>query len=227
MVLDKSDLQTTFGYHCSCCGASVLSGVSLFALSGDLVKLKCTCGGSEANVRRSGGGVSIEVPCLLCRGSHKYPLSASLFAKRPRDKTAEKEALRMACPFTGAGTLFLGEREAVAAAMEEDNETLKALLAEAGITPEELLQAEPAIEDDEAQFGGFREIARFMLAELDEEGKIRCDCQDDGEIPLYDFEMLPGRARIFCECCRREALVPMRNTADAEAFLKIDSLKLE
>ena len=225
MIFEKSDLSTTFGYRCSCCGSAVLSGVTLFALSGDLVKLKCPCGGSKAYVHRTKRGAqesrSVEAPCLLCKGSHKYPLSTSLFVGRDKE-----DVLRMPCPYTGLGTVYFGDRDAVAAAMEQDGAELRRILEEAGVTPEELLATDAPV-DDEAQFGGFREIARFMLAELDEEGKIECDCQAIGEIPLYDFEMLPGRARIFCECCRREVLVPMRNTADAEAFLQIDSLKLE
>ena len=66
MVLDSK--QTTVAYRCPHCGMGVMSAVNLFALSADMVKLKCTCGKSEMTVvmSKTDSKVRMTVPCLVC-----------------------------------------------------------------------------------------------------------------------------------------------------------------
>ena len=45
MILQPKD--TTIAYRCPECGTTVMSVVGALALSGDIIKLKCDCGGSE------------------------------------------------------------------------------------------------------------------------------------------------------------------------------------
>ena len=49
----------------------------------------------------------------------------------------------------------------------------------------------------------------------------------EGEIPLYDFQILSERVRVFCHCCNAEAYLPLRSEADAEDFIKTDRLDLK
>ena len=41
--------ETTVAYRCPACGAGVMSAVGIFALSAEMIKLKCTCGQSEGH----------------------------------------------------------------------------------------------------------------------------------------------------------------------------------
>ena len=79
MVLESK--QTTIAYRCPKCGAGVMSVVGLFSLSGDMVKLKCTCGESEmqAVLRREDKQIRLTVPCIFCNKPHTYNVSESLF----------------------------------------------------------------------------------------------------------------------------------------------------
>ena len=48
MVLESK--QTTIAYRCPSCGTGVMSAVSLFALKGSMVRLKCECGKSAMEI---------------------------------------------------------------------------------------------------------------------------------------------------------------------------------
>ena len=69
MILEPK--QTTVAYRCPHCGAGVMSLVGVFALSAEMLKLKCSCGESEMTiVKTSDGKIRFTVPCLLCPNPH-------------------------------------------------------------------------------------------------------------------------------------------------------------
>ena len=82
-------------------------------------------------------------------------------------------------------------------------------------------------EDKEKVDPAVENVVHFLLCELEEEGKITCYCKEEGEIPLYDFQILSERVRVFCHCCNAEAYLPLRSEADAEDFIKTDRLDLK
>ena len=78
MVLDSK--QTTVAYRCPHCGTGVMSAVNVFALSADMVKLKCPCGESEMPiVSSSESKFRLMVPCNFCAKPHQFTVSSSLF----------------------------------------------------------------------------------------------------------------------------------------------------
>lgn len=54
MILNSK--ETTIIYRCPHCGLSVVSVVGIFTLSGDMVKLKCDCGGSALVLTHTSDG---------------------------------------------------------------------------------------------------------------------------------------------------------------------------
>ena len=63
--------ETTLAYRCPHCGATVFSLVGIFALSGDMLKLKCSCGKSETVVTyTSDRKLRLAVPCIACPKPH-------------------------------------------------------------------------------------------------------------------------------------------------------------
>ena len=65
--------ETTVAYRCPACGAGVMSAVGIFALSAEMIKLKCTCGKSELKIiYNRDGTVRLTVPCLLCAQPHTF-----------------------------------------------------------------------------------------------------------------------------------------------------------
>ena len=51
MVLKNT--ESTIAYRCPHCGSGILAMVGVFALSGDMIKLKCTCGCSELVMQKA------------------------------------------------------------------------------------------------------------------------------------------------------------------------------
>ena len=75
--------QTTIAYRCPRCGAGIMSAVGFFALSGDMLKLKCDCGESELVIQHARDGkIRLTVPCILCTKPHQYTVTSSLFFGR-------------------------------------------------------------------------------------------------------------------------------------------------
>lgn len=212
MILDQK--KTTIGYRCPECTGAVLSGVGTFALAGDLFRLKCPCGESEMTVELSSSGkVRLCVPCLFCPKPHHYTLS--------RENFFAGELIAFSCGVTGIDVAFIGNEEDVKSALGEQEETLKEIMEENGVSDIHVFRPDEDYEDPMVH-----DVVRFMLSELDEDKKIKCFCQEIGEIPLYDFQVLKGRARVFCEVCGAQTFIPLESVSDAQEFLNIDTLTL-
>ena len=98
MVLDSK--ETTVAYRCPHCGAGVISAVNVFALSADMVKLKCTCGQSEMTiVSGKDGKIRLTVPCMVCPHPHQFTLNSTLFYG--------KDLFSMPCPYVSELTLAM------------------------------------------------------------------------------------------------------------------------
>ena len=106
MVLQPK--HTTVAYRCPHCGAGVMSAVGAFALSADMVKLKCDCKQSEMTVvHRPDGKVRLTVPCLVCAKPHNFTINTSLFY--------QKELFVLSCPYSDLELAFLGDSNLVKA----------------------------------------------------------------------------------------------------------------
>lgn len=213
MVLDRK--QTTVAYRCPHCGAGVLSAVGLFALSADMIKLKCDCGHSEMTmVYSKDSKVRLSVPCILCPTPHNFTLSSSLFFG--------KDLFVLPCPYSDVNICFIGETNVVKAELARTELELLDILEQNGIGDfsaiqqnEEQMLTDPQIFD----------IIMFVIHDLDAEGKIHCNCEDDdGE---YEAEVLDDAIKVSCTKCGAQRIIPTDSMLSAHAFLHCDSLYLE
>ena len=225
MVLNAK--ETTMAYRCPVCGKFIFGIVGLFTLSGDLIKLKCDCGGSEATlVYTSDRKLRITLPCLFCPTPHTYLLSSGAFFDR--------ELLALSCTYSGMDICFIGQTDRVSQAAHEADEELVDLLEDAGfddlgsfLAGRNSLEGEDNVDEDyRMDYAQIEEIVRFMLVELAEEGDISCGCCE-GDTARYDFEFCGDAVRVFCHTCGFETMLPMSSTLAANAFLHADSLTLE
>lgn len=217
MIVDVKN--TSVAYRCPHCGAGVVSVVGIFSLSGDLFKIKCSCGKSELTVSRSEDKIRLEVPCILCPKPHYFTVNKSVFFSN--------DLFCLPCPYSNFDICFIGEHEKVLSALEESGETLRGMLVDAGVENLDMLRAgEPDMSADDPIID---EIIRFMIADLAEEGSLHCGCKE-GQTARYGYEFAPPdyeSLRIFCQTCGYEKLIPMGSTIQADAFLHIDSITLE
>lgn len=211
--------ETTIAYRCPACGAGILSMVGVFALSGDLLKLKCSCGQSELTMTyTSDRSLRLTVPCLVCNKPHHFKLGQNTFFR------SDEEVFRLPCTYTGLDLCFIGRKERVQKALEEANEELVKLMEEAGLQDlsdlheqdDEMKEIDPEVDD----------IVRYMLAELKEEDKIHCRCKKK-TLASYDFSVQDGFVRVYCQGCGAIADLPLTGVGTATEFLRTDELFLE
>ena len=218
MIIDTK--ETTVAYRCPHCGAGVMSVVGIFSLTGDMIKLKCSCGKSELVMAYTKEKtVRLTVPCIICPKPHNYSVSTGIFFSN--------ELFRLGCTYTGLDICYIGSKEAVLEALKENESMLLGMFEEAGVTDLDALRKDQSYDlvDDPA----IEEIIRFMLVELRDEGNIHCKC-DPGQMPEYKFEFVAPEydtIRIYCETCGASAIIPMTSAINAEAFLDSDELYLE
>ncbi len=213
-----TDKKTTVAYRCPCCGQAVFSVVGVFTLTADMLKLKCQCGGSDMTITRTGDDkIRLTLPCLVCPKPHSYLLSRDIFFSG--------DLFVIPCSYSGIDIAFMGSSEKVSAAVEEQAKILNNILEENGLDSFERLKQDERSEEQE--YSQLEDLVRFMLCELDDEGKIECYCKEEGEIPYYGFQILSERVRVFCECCNADAEIPIGSVSDTDAFLSLKELKLK
>jgi hypothetical protein len=214
MVLESK--QTTLAYRCPHCGGGVMSAVSMFALKGSMVRLKCDCGKSAMEAAPTGDGkIRLTVPCILCPNPHHYTVSEKIFFG--------KELFSLPCPYSDINICQMGEVNHVKAELSRVELQLLDLMEQNGIADFSALheEAEKAVTDPQVL-----EIVLFVIRDLDEEGKIHCHCGED-ETREYDAEVLAEGVRVTCKKCGASKVIPAGSLLEAHDFLHCDSLTLE
>ncbi len=220
MVLEPQN--TTVAYRCPHCGAAVYSGVNMFMLTADMLKLKCTCGQSEMSLIRSINDeqkVRLAVPCMFCPKPHQFTLSRTLLF--------DKELFSLPCPYSDVTICCVGEDNHVRAEMARSELELIKLLEENGISDPSVLRGGEA-DDTGSAFPTdpqVRDIVMFVIGELDAEGKIRCHCPD-GQTHTYDVSIEDDGIRVMCQGCGAARWIPTDSSLAAHAFLHSDELDL-
>ena len=166
MVLQQK--QTTVAYRCPECGSIVLSLVGVFALSADMIRLKCPCGQSEMEILYTKDKkVRLTVPCFACPTAHSYLISSSLFF--------EKELFTLPCAYSGLDICFIGHKEQVQEAIQKAEEELLDMLGDVDF--EEYAKARG--ERRELTDPQILDIVMYVVHELEDEGAIHCHCPEE------------------------------------------------
>ena len=209
--------QRHIAYRCPDCGEAVVGLVGRFALSANMLRLKCSCG-SEMSLDMniiSGEKIRLSVPCLYCRQNHSYVVSEALFF--------DKDRFLLNCPYSGMDIAFHGEEDVVNHEIIRTGEELAALMK--NLEAEELSDLQP--EDmDEAEVlpdPAVYNLLKFLIKDLEEEGNLHCPC---GEGP-YDVRFTDSGMQAFCERCGASYDFDVKTVTMAEEYLLIDSITLK
>jgi len=217
MILNSR--ETCIAYRCPYCGSGIKSMVGVFALSGAMKKLKCSCDASELTIAHtSDGKLRITVPCLLCGGEHTFTISAKLFY--------EKDLFIYTCPYSAMELVFIGTEAAVSEALDRSEQELIDMLKEMGIDDLDVLHGDMDQLDDEDDGPcdpAIFDTVMFVIRDLMESGDISCCC-DDGD---YDVAISDDHVKVFCRSCGAAKDIPTDSELAAQAFLEVTHLKLE
>lgn len=212
-----SPKQRNIAYRCPNCGNATLGLVGKFALHANMLRLKCSCGESSSlDIKTSSEGkIRLSVPCLFCRQNHSYVITESLFF--------DKEKFLLNCPYSGMDIAFIGDEEVISAELERTGKELEMLMASleaeelSDIQPQDMAEAEilpdPAVYD----------TIRFVLKDLEEEGRVKCPCQDG----KYDLRFIDGGIQVYCENCGASHDFSATSPTLAEEYLGIDEIILK
>jgi len=220
--------ESTLGYRCPHCGAGVLSMVGIFALSGDMIKLKCDCGRSELTVKRGkDGNMALCVPCLFCPRPHNYNVSHTAFFGQ--------DISALACSMTGIDICYIGKKESVMGALDAQEKEILDMLKQAGYGGDVSLadlfshDGEDGDIDTDVNFtdNHIYDMVLFVVKDLLEEGKVFCRCTEHGG--EGDIDVVCDRDRIFvsCKVCGARKEILCNGSMATQAFLDADSLTLE
>lgn len=209
MIIDQK--KTTLAYRCPHCGSVPTSMVGAFSLSGNLFKLKCSCGESVLTVEKiEGDKLRLTVPCVVCPKPHSYIISNNVFFG--------SDIFVIPCSLSGIDICFIGGERAVADAVLRSNEEIMKSLGEAGIDE---FQSEAKNDYDPALF----DMVSYVISDLNDEGEIYCNCEDgQGE---YLVTIDNGCVRVECKKCGAKTEIELRDSEAAHEFLGKTELHLK
>lgn len=99
----------TLAWICPECRQSVILDRTVFSLSAAPSRLPCPCGKSELVVEPMEEHFRLTVPCVSCGRSHQVTCSQEAFLQR--------RAISLSCSASGLDCLYVGESDAVYAAV--------------------------------------------------------------------------------------------------------------
>ena len=202
-------------YRCPECGTVIYGLVSEFALTANMMRLKCDCGRSALDITPTRDKkIKLSVPCVLCRENHNFVLSPALFF--------ERDLFTGGCPYSSLDIIFIGDKKEVDAAVEKNTEALKKLIKDMEVETLEELQPEDMDEEEILPDAQVYDLIRFVVKDLESEGLVDCPCHSGN----YDLRYAPGGIQVFCPECEATYFFSCVSAAAAEEYLNITELRL-
>lgn len=186
------DFSRTVAYVCPGCGEITYGEFSLFELSGGRgISVSCDCKKSSLEIfYKNDTAYIVRVKCQVCEKNHEYAVQLS--------DLLHKRFLDFLCPELLMGLAFIGDRDKVENAIEENNKYIKEILITCGI--------------EHAGKNGIpilKALDKIQL--LSDDGGVRCECGSE----LIDLDVLENG--IVLECCE----------CGATAFFTADDIREE
>ncbi|MBR6050280.1 MAG: hypothetical protein IKP68_03640 [Clostridia bacterium] len=189
MILDVKSITTA--YRCSECGETVYGITGAVALTGDMIKLKCPCGGSAMTIKNiADGKVRVTVPCAFCQSDHTFVISKKLLLS--------KELFTYPCPYTAIDICFFGTDEKVKEAVRLSDEVLDQYFVDENGNRLSDLGKPHELSDEHV-----RDLITLVLGELADDGKIFCDCGVSHDLAVRDGNDYVELRCKKCGCSKR------------------------
>ena len=213
MVLNN--IQTHIAYRCPACGTAVFGFVGKFALKAGMVRLKCSCGESHLDINVTADKkLRLTVPCVFCKKGHSFTLSQTIFF--------ERDSFLLNCPYSNMDIAFIGEKEKVDENVLRTGEELTRLLSDLEAESLKEIQPQDLDESDVLPDPTVYDALRFLVKDLEAEGKVDCPCHK-GE---YDLRFSPEGIQVFCSDCGAVHTFKLHSEHAHEDYLSLDEIKL-
>ena len=209
--------QRNIAYRCPDCGTSVLGIVGKFALSANMLRLKCTCENAstlDINITND-GKIRLSVPCLFCRQNHSFVVSETLFF--------DKDTFLLNCPYSGMDIAFIGDEDGISKELSRTGEEINRLMMSLEAESLKDIQPEDMSEDETPPDPAIYDTLRFVVKDLEDEGKIKCPCGDG----RYDLRFTDGGMEVYCERCGASYAFSAVSPTMAEEYLDLSEIVLK
>ena len=214
MVLNPG--QTHIAFRCPECGTIIYGFVGKFALSAGMLRLKCSCGAHALDISvTQDGKIRLSIPCIFCKQNHSYVVSQSIFFGR--------DVFLLNCPYSNMDIGFIGEKEKTDRELERTGKEIEALLEELEVESHRDIQPQDVDEDEVLTDPTVYDAIRFLVKELEFDGKIDCPCHSGG----YEIRYCREGLQVYCPDCEASHIFDTRAEAASEEYLKLDSLLLK
>lgn len=209
--------QRNIAYRCPSCGTSILGLVGKFALSANMLRLKCSCeeeSSLDINIAND-GKIRLSVPCLFCKQNHSYVVSEALFF--------DKDMFLLNCPYSGMDIAFIGDEKGISAELKRTEEEINRLMASLEAENLSDIQPEDMSEDEMPPDPAVYDTLRFVVKDLEEEGRVKCPCGNGS----YDLRFTDGGMEVYCERCGASYTFSAASPTMAEEYLDLDEIVLK
>lgn len=214
MVLDS--VNTHVAYRCPDCGTVIYGFVGKFALKANMLRLKCSCGNSVMDIKITNDNkVRLSVPCIFCKQNHSYVVSQSIFFGR--------DIFLLNCPYANMDICFIGDKEKTDAEISRTENELKKLLTDLEAESIKDMQPIDINEEDILPDPTVYDTLRFLIKDLEEEGKIDCPCHGG----TYDLRFCPEGIQAYCPDCGATYTFNTQAASAGEDYLSLDSITLK
>jgi len=212
----KSPGQTHVAYRCPSCGTTIYGFVGKFALKANMLRIKCSCGQSAMDITITNDDkIRLSVPCLFCAQNHNFVVSQSIFFGR--------DLFLLGCPYSNMDICFIGEKEKTDKELERSEKELMRLLTDLEAESIEDIQPKDMEECEILPDPQLYDIIRFVIKDLEEEGKVDCPCHRG----TYELRFCDEGIEVYCPDCGAKEIFSVPNIAASEEYIKIDSLTLK
>lgn len=207
--------ETRIAYFCPECGTAVLGIVGKFALSANMVRLKCGCGESVLDISASSDGkIRLSVPCIFCKQNHSYVISQNIFF--------ERDIFILNCPYANMDIAFIGSEEKTEREIERTRAELDRLVKALELESYKDMQPIDVEQEEILPDASLYDTLRFVLKDLEEEGKVHCPC-NEGE---YDLRFCDEGMEAYCTKCGASYTFPVKTASLGEEYINLDELTL-
>jgi len=193
--------KRSIAYLCPACRQAVIVERSVFQIAAGPVRLPCPCGKSAVQIEMRGPQSVLTVPCAVCRKDHHVSCSSHALL--------HEKTLAFSCGASGLHCCYVGEEEAVFAAMHRLEETMDCM------------------ENGEGSQSAFLNdaIMQEVLSEVKEivaRGGVTCECGAQALSVSIHY----GSVDLVCKDCGAGIRIPAATASDVEDLCCQNSLIL-
>lgn len=200
MIINTS---TILGVRCAKCGKLDFHAVSLFSFSGcNSVRVNCDCGAASVIISTTNKKkFSLKIDCGMCETTHIFYYTLK--------ELWSSAVLTLACLETGLEIGYIGPKEKVKEAWQNQEKTLTDMV-------------------DDVGFSDFFDNPDIMyqvlerLNNISEKGLLECLCGNTN----IDLEILPDRLELGCSDCGARGVIYAETKNDLLALKQLERIQL-